>query len=170
MATQTDDATAEQINKELVATTLGQVGDRYNPVPDALEMRHFNIADNARRRDVQRALLIDSEDPDGQLRYAWTNDQRSTWEVAAAGDTLEVTEVHNLQIPNGETPVEDEQHYCQEWLDVIMSELRGDVADGETSRSVRNRVEFVGKQRLRVDDEHGHKATFDIKLTGDSDD
>jgi len=166
----TDDATDAQLDKELVATTLGQVGEQYDPYDDAPEMRHFNIARNARHRDVQRALLIDSENPDGQLRYGWTNDQRSTWKVTAAGDTLEVTEVHDLKIPDDEQPVEDEQHYVQEWMDVVMSELRGDVAGDTTSRSVRDQIEFVATQRLRVDDEHGHKATFDIGLTGDSDD
>jgi len=167
--TPTDDATDDQIAKELVATTLGQLGDQYDPYDDAPEMRLFNIAHNARHRDVQRALLIDSEDPDGQLRYGWTNDQRSTW-VTATGDTLKVTEVHGLEIPDDEQPVEDEQHYVQEWMDVVLSELRGDVAGDTTSRSVRDQIEFVGTQRLRVDDEHGHKATFDIELTGDSDD
>jgi hypothetical protein len=166
----TDDAAEEQIDKKFVATTLGQVGEQYSPSPDAPEMRHFNVAHNARHRNVQRALLIDSENPDGQLRYGWTNNQRTAWKVAETGDTLEVTEVHDLKIPDDEGPVEDEQRYMQEGMDVILSELRGDVAGDTTSRSVRDQLEFVGSQRLRVDDEHGHVATFDIELTGDSDD
>jgi len=168
MQDQTDDATAEQIAKELVATTLGQLGDQYDPYDDAPEMRLLNIAHNARHLNVQRALLIDSEDPDGQLRYGWTNDQRSTWKVTDAGDALEVTEVHDLETPDDEQPVEDEQHYIQEWMDVVVSELRGDVAGDTTSRSVRDQIEFVDSQTLRVDDEHGHKATFDIELVEDN--
>jgi hypothetical protein len=169
MQNQTDDTTAEQIDKKFVATTLGQVGEQYSPVPGAPEMRHFNVAHNARHRNVQRALLIDSEDPDGQLRYGWTNEQRSTWKVAETGDTLKVTEVHDLEIPDDEEPVEDEQQYMQAAMDVILSELRGDVAGDTTSRSVRDQIEFVGSQQLRVDDEHGHKATFDIELVEGTD-
>ena len=102
MATQTatgDDR--EQIDKELVAKTLGQVGGKQNPYgPDGVrEMRYFNIGFNAHSRDVERGLFIDSENSE-ELRYGWTNDHRTTWKVEDEGNRVVVSGDVDLEVPD----------------------------------------------------------------------
>ena len=153
-----------QIPNELVARTLGQVGETRQPyTDDAPVMRFVNAFPDPRHVDVRRALLIDSEDPDGELRYAWTNEQRTTWKVEDAGATLTVTDA-DVEPAEDDEPVDDEQKYAQFWLEVAVSEYRNDVARDQTTPSIGDRIEFVGSQTLRLEGPDGRRATVEFEL------
>lgn len=158
MAQQTN-ATPAQIDKELVARTIGQVGDRRSAQTDAPEMRYWNIAAYNTYDDVHRALLIDTQNPD-QLYYAWTNDERTTWKVESAGEALVVEDVE-LETPD---EVDDDVTYVEEWAEILLDELRYDAENRAQSRSVSDEIEFVGSKTLRFRDVDGRIATFNIDL------
>ena len=159
---QNDDTTTEQIDKELVARVPGQVGDQRNPFGDGPEMRYFNIAAWHRYNDVHRGLFIDSEDTDGVLRYGWRNDERSTWKITDIGSEI-VVEDTDLELPEDED-VEDEGRYVKEWIEILIKELRWDVENRSTRRSVEDEIEFVGSKTLRISDMDGRTATVTISL------
>ena len=159
---QNDDTTTEQIDKELVARVPGQVGDQRNPYGDGPEMQYFNVAAWHRYNNVHRGLFIDSEDTDGVLRYGWTNDNRSSWKITEVGSEI-VVEDTDLKLPEGED-VEDEGRYVKEWIEILLKELRYDVENRSTRRSVSDGIEFVGKKTLRIRDVNGRKAIVTISL------
>lgn len=156
---QKTDGTPEQLDKELVARTLGQLGDRRTPREDAPKMRYWNIAAYKQHDDVHRALLIDSQNPE-RLYYAWTNDQRTTWKIESSGESVVVDDAE-VDTPD-DCPDADE--YAQEWIEIVVDELRYDAENGETRRSVNDEVEFLGSKTLRLRDVDGRMATFNIKL------
>jgi hypothetical protein len=160
-ANTTEESTPNKIDKELVAQTVGQLGDKRNPYDDdSPGMRYWNIAAYSRYEDVRRALLIDSENPD-QLLYAWTNKQRTTWKVTNAGTSVEVSDIE-LETPDD---VDDSHHYVEGWIQILLKELRYDTESGATSRSVSDEIRFVGSKTLQLRDVDGRKATFTIELT-----
>ena len=156
------DATPEQIDKELVARTPGQVGDQRNPYGDGPEMQYYNVAAWRRYDDVHRGLFIDAENTDGVLRYGWTNDNRSSWKITDVGSEI-VVEDTDIEMPDGED-VEDEERYVKEWIEILIKELRWDVENRSTRRSVEDEIEFVGSKTLRISDMDGRTATVTISL------
>ena len=159
---QNDDTTTEQIDKELVARVPGQVGDQRNPYADGPEMQYYNIAAWHRYNNVHRGLFIDSEDTDGVLRYGWRNDERSTWKITDIGSEI-VVEDAELELPDGED-AEDEEKYIEGWIEILLKELRYDVENRSTRRSVEDEIEFVGSKTLRISDMDGRTATATISL------
>jgi len=161
MAQQTDATTdvPDSIDKHLVAQTCGQVGDERNPRNDDDPMRYLNIAGNAWDVDTERALLIDSENPD-RLLYAWTNDERQSWSVKDAGTQATVSAVA-VDTPDD---VDEDKAYAQEWLEILIDELRYDVSQQATRRSVSDEITFCGIQKLKLRDADGREAKFAFRL------
>jgi hypothetical protein len=158
------DAVDEQIDKSLVAPTLGVIGEKINPhLEDSERARYLNVASEMRQCNVDRCLLIDSENPHDELLYGWTNDNRSTWKIADRGKSVNVTSA-DLEIPESETQPDEDADYVQEWIAVLIDEYRHDVEEGAISPSVNDIITFAGPETLRINDEHGHKTLADISL------
>jgi hypothetical protein len=160
---QNNDATVEQIDKELVARTLGELGSKRNPYADCPETRFVNIAAWNRYDNVHRGLFIDSENPEGELLYGWTNDDRSTWKITNTGNSVNVKDVE-LETPN---EVENATEYAQEWIEILVEEYRYDTKSGSTRPGANDEIRFDGAQILHLRDVDGRKATFKIELTND---
>jgi hypothetical protein len=148
-----------QIDNELVAQTFGQLGDSRYPRGDAPEMRYINIAAYNRYEDVHSGLFIDSENP-GQLLYGWTNKQRSTWKITDTGERVIVDDA-DVDAPEN---VEDARTFAQEWIDVIVDQLRYDAENQKLSRSISDEIQITGKRKVKLRDVDERIATFDITL------
>jgi hypothetical protein len=152
----------DRIAPQLVARTLGQLGDRRSAREDAPDTQLVAITIIDTMQDVYSALLADPET--GTIvragrhdsQSAWTQ-QEADWTVREVGTRVVVEDVHELRLADNDGPVDDDREWVQDWVEVVI----GDKASGHDDYS--DELE-LDSSTLTLQDADRRKAVATISL------
>lgn len=157
----------DRIDKQLVARTFGQLGERVRPDDDAPETQLVSLTAINRMDDTHSALLADPET--GVIIRAGRHDSQQAWSQAEAdwtvyevGTSVVIEEVHLLELTDRDDPVEevDVESYVEGWAEVVIE----DPANGHDDYS--DERELDGRT-LSLRDVDGRSALATISLADD---
>ncbi len=150
----------DRISKRLVAQSLGQLGQPWQP--DGPETQLVTVTDINSMDDTHTALIADPES--GALFRAGRHDRQQAvsqkeadWKVRDIGTTIVVETVHELELASSDDPVDDEAEYIEEWAQLLFDDARNGYDDYSDERKLNGRT-------LTLRDVDGRKAMATISL------